>query len=391
VTDAELFSEEFVQSPFPFYEKWRDEDPIWWSDRLSGHVVSRYADVRGGFARPDLFRQSRRFQSGFVNSIGPDLLSVLDPPRHTAVRSAFSAPFRPRGLETQLRSIVETVVDGLVDELHPGQAFDLAALTTRLTMAVMAALMGSEASPELYELYAAILESLRRVRMNLADEADIKRGADAGRALQEYVLRMRDREATVEGPDLITTTPLGDAIDRATLATVCAQLLVAGVETTVAGVATTVFALLTHRDAMMLVRGDLSVAKRAFDEGLRWVSPVQIMGRTVAQSVTIAGRELSPGDEVFLLIGSANRDPSEYEDPDSFVVDRRRPDHLAFGSGIHLCLGAPLSRLEGAVLLSRLLRRFPELDFDPDHDVPSFVGAPSARGLPELWLVGADD
>jgi len=186
----------------------------------------------------------------------------------------------------------------------------------------------------------------------------------------------------------VTTIATGEGLDAAEIITTCANLLIAGVETTVGGMATTIYALLTHESALAAVRADPDLARRAFDEALRWVSPVQIIGKQVAAPVTLGGQRLDPGGEVFLLVGSANRDPERYREPDSYRLDRANRDHLAFGSGMHLCLGAPLSRLEGRLIVDQLLARFPTLDLVDPQAPLDWGGGPSARAPAELWLTG---
>ncbi len=389
MSDAELFSEAFSEDPYPFYAGWRTAAPVWWSERLGGHVVSRYAGVRKGFADAQAFRQSQQFERGFTEALGAQPLVAIDPPAHDVIRKAFSGPFRPRALEEQMSAAVKRVVEQVIAGLEDSVAFELNRdLSTPVAMAVVARLIGSDDSPELGRLYAAVLNSLRRVRMNQADAADAELGRDAGRQLIDYLHDLRTRSVRTDGLDLVSTVELSDGLTTRDIVTTCANLLVAGVETSVGGIATTIHALLTHPAALEAVRADAGLARRAFDEGLRWVSPVQIIGKQVAQPLGVDGCRLAAGDEVFLLVGSANRDPDRYHDPDRYRLDRANRDHLAFGSGLHLCLGAPLARLEARVLIAQLFARFANLELADPAAVLGYGGAPSARAPTELWLVG---
>jgi cytochrome P450 len=387
LTDAELFSRSFLEDPYPIYSRWRDRAPVWWSERLGGHVVCRYADVRRGFSDARAFRQSQRFERGFTEALGAPPLVAIDPPGHTVLRKAFSSPFRPRALERQMGSAVERAVMAAIGRLGDGE-FELSRdVSTPVAMSVVASLIGSDDSPELGRLYNAVLDSLRRVRMNQA-EGDEQSGRDAGARLIDYLHGLRERRVRTDGLDLVSTITAAEGLDERQIVTTCANLLVAGVETTVGGVATTMYALLSHGPELEAVRADATLARRAFDEALRWVSPVQIIGKQVTQAVAIGEWTLAPGEEVFLLVGSANRDPERYERPDQYRLDRAARDHLAFGSGLHLCLGAPLSRFEARLIITRLTERFPRLELaDPEAPL-QWASGPSARAPAELRLRG---
>jgi cytochrome P450 len=388
VTDVELFSAAFAEDPFPIYARWREQAPIWRSQALGGFVVSRFDDVRRGFTDAAAFRQSQAFERGFTAALGPDLLVALDPPRHDAIRRVFAVPFRPQALEREMRRVVEDTVERIVGGLDRDAPFELNGdVSQRMSMAVVASLIGSEDSPELAERYDAVLQSLRRIRMNVAAGEDVRAGEQAGRDLIAYLLARRAGGVDAPGLNLVATMIESPGVDEATIATTCGNLLVAGVETTVGGVATALYALLSRPELANAARTDPAVLRRVFDEALRWVAPVQIIGKQVAQPVELAGVTLVRGDEVFLVVGSANRDPGRYADPDEYVLTRAHSNHMAFGAGAHLCLGAPLARLEARVLLGRLLERFPRLRLDPERLPVRFAGAPSARAPERLWLL----
>lgn len=149
-------------------------------------------------------------------------------------------------------------------------------------------------------------------------------------------------------------------------------------------IATTLFALLSHPDELVRVRRDPSLIGPAFEEAIRWVSPVQLKGRRALVPVRLDGLEIEPGQEVMVLLGSANRDEAKYADPDAFDITRCTVDHLAFGAGIHVCVGNALSRLEARVAIGKLLERYPRLEIDPERPV-TFEGL-VFRGPGEVWV-----
>ena len=165
---------------------------------------------------------------------------------------------------------------------------------------------------------------------------------------------------------------------------VAAQIVMAGEESPTRGISTTLCALLSHPEQLEQVRQDPSLVPPAFEEALRWVSPVQIKGRRALKATVLDGVEIGEGQEVTALLGSANRDEAKYAAPDSYQVRRRNVDHMAFGAGIHVCIGAALARLEATVAIQELLEKYPRLELDPDHPI-TFEGL-VFRGPTEVWV-----
>jgi cytochrome P450 len=155
---------------------------------------------------------------------------------------------------------------------------------------------------------------------------------------------------------------------REEVETVCALTLIGGVDTTVRGLANMLLGVLTTPGQEGLLRARPELAENAFDEALRWISPLQLKGRELRETTEVRGVTLERGRAVVGLLGSANRDPARYSQPDRFQADRKVGDHLAFGFGIHYCVGAPLARAEAGALLCALIRRFSRLAVErPDE------------------------
>jgi cytochrome P450 len=218
-------------------------------------------------------------------------------------------------------------------------------------------------------------------------EASIERrmGKDAGTTLLAYLSELYDERARLQGDatDLLTIlsrTPAAkeEAIRMAALA------LVAGVDTTVRGIANTVFALLTHPPELQRLRTDPALADKAFAEGLRWMTPISLKHRYVRVETELCGVPLRPGDHACVILGAANRDPRVFGSPERFIMDRQGPPHLAFGTGVHYCLGAPLATIEARHVLQVLLERFPRLSADTDRVV--FADGPANRSPERLVL-----
>jgi cytochrome P450 len=382
---VDLLSEELAQDPYPHYERWRDGARAWRSSDLDAWVISRFSDVRAGLANHRALRQSQRFEGALNDALGLVTMVSLDPPRHAEVRDFFRPHFRPGALEA-MEPLLASAADRLLDGLQPGRPFVLSDVTKPLAGEAMALLVGSEEPDRLIDLSAAVLDYLRKTRVRAHSDDDRRSGCDAGRELIAYLASLRGRMPELEGPGLVRRLPPAEDRDAITLLGMCASVLVAGVETSVSGFDTTLRTLVEHPEAMDAIRADERLARTAFDEALRRTSPIQAFGRVAGEPIELGESRLEPGDEVLLFVGSANRDPASYDDPAAFSLSRSRRDHLAFGTGVHLCLGAPLVRLQAQVLLPRLLARFPRLGLDPASAEPRFGGAPLLRILDHVVL-----
>lgn len=388
MSDTEIASPEFAADPYRSYRRWREQAPAWRSEQLDAWLISRYDDVRRGFADHRTFAQSRAFDGALKEAFGVDPIVQLDPPDHREVRRMFSPYYRPRVLEQQMAGVVTAAVAELVGQLEPGVPFELRRTLGRpLTMRVMAWMIGSDNSDELDRHYRAVLAFLGDVRLKRVDAERAEAGRAAGTALMTYLRDLRRERQPAPGLNLIAEVPEEPAVDEDVVIASFANILLAGVENTVGAIATTVYALATHPEQAARVKADPSLAARAFDEAIRWVSPVQMTGKVIAAPVEIGGCKLEPGDEVLLVEGSANRDPDAWSEPDGFDVARLTGSSVAFGTGVHVCLGAPLARLEAATLLEQLYRSFPDVALDPSQPEPEFDGAPLLRMPRELWLV----
>src|SRR5438445_175523 len=181
---------------------------------------------------------------------------------------------------------------------------------------------------------------------------------------------------------LITTKEAGDKLNEEELLTTCILLLIAGHETTVNLIGNGVLALLRHRDQLRRLQQDPTLIGSAIEELLRYDGPVQRTARIPSEDVTIGGRTIARGEMVMPFIGAADRDPVQFPEPDRLDIGRADNRHIAFGWGIHFCLGAPLARIEGQIAINTLLRRLPKLALATDH--PEYRQSLTLRGLKAL-------
>ena len=385
--------------PYSLYRLLREREPI--HRTPSGvWVLTRYADIAG------VLRDPRFGREGFDRHFGSDTTSdgnglsarletgghrqsmlFRDPPHHTRLRDAVSRAFTPRAVEA-LRPRVQAHVDALLDRVAPTDGMDVVAdLAEPLPRAVIGELLGIPEAhrPACAAWSTAVAQSLDALPIP-EDWPLVEKGQMARRALGGYVRELVASRRTKPEADLVST--LVEAADEdgllsdSELVAMAVLLLVAGTETTVSLIATAIWALLRHPDEPARLRAAPWLLPAAVEEALRWESPVQRTWRIAKVDVDLAGQRIPAGALVVLLLGAANRDPARFADPDRFDIRRRDLGHVAFGAGVHVCLGAFLARLETQVAVSSLLRRQPTLQLASDHAV--WRSTATLRGLATL-------
>ncbi len=218
------------------------------------------------------------------------------------------------------------------------------------------------------------------------DSEVTRRGVASRMALSDYFRRLiAERRASPRGDllsALIAAEEAGDKLSENELLATCILLLVAGHETTVNLIGNGTLALLRHPDQLRRLRETPALIVSAVEELLRYDGPVQRTARIVSEDVAIGGRTIAKGEMVMPFIGAADRDPAQFPDPDRLDITRADNRHLAFGLGIHFCLGAPLARVEGQIAIDTLLRRLPKLALATD--TPEYRQSLTLRGLRTL-------
>lgn len=366
--------------PYAEYARIREAHPVWQWPHDGTYLITRYEDVHAAW-------RDRRFGSSVAgrsdaeldavaNAVEPwrgsafpqfasyarwDLLA-LEPPDHTRLRRLVTEVFTPRAVEA-LRDRAATMVRDRLD--HAGETLDVVRdLAAPLSLGVICDLIGVPAAAR-----DVVLRLSHRVVQMYEPTADAKARADAEAAVGEFQRlvgdlivdrRRRPRADLVSG--LLESYAAGDPLADAQIASTVMLLLMAGHEASVNAAANGIAALASHPAEWRALRSGEVRVPVAVEEILRWDPPLQLFRRWVLEAgVEIGGSAIPRGARVGLLIGSANRDPRRFDDPDAFRVARGEAAHLAFGGGIHFCLGAPLARLELQVLIEALLRRAPAL------------------------------
>jgi P450-derived glycosyltransferase activator len=322
--------------------------------------------VTGSHRVCNLVLRDRRFgvRNHQANTAPEADMSFLDrdPPDHTRLRRLAQPAFSPRLIDSY-RPRVERTVDQLIDRIDPAGTVDLVpAFAAPLPIAVITDLLGvpdadADRFAEIGTEFGSALEGIRSLR----HAARLRSAQRELRALFESLFELRRREPADDVISMIVAAE-GDGIRPAEMVPMCSLLLVAGFETTVNLVGNAVKALLDHPAQWADLCADPSLAPKVIEETLRWDPPVQRTARTAREDLTIEGVRVREGQIVLTLLGSANRDPSVFPSADRFDIHREQvADHMAFSSGIHYCVGAPLARLEATIAVQRLAERLPGL------------------------------
>ena len=407
-----LFAPGSVADPYPAYARWREERPVA-RPRERLYVLSRFADCEAVLADPAFGRidedrerlspaRPRADGRRQDDPVSTGSLLRLNPPDHTRLRRLVSRAFTPARVRELAPRVEELTAELLAAQLPAeagdgpalaaGGRFDLiAGLAQPLPVAVISELLGVPPGdrPRLVAWSAALTRALDPAFL-VSDEERARQRAARGDFAAYLRGRLPSRRRS-PGGDLISALAglqdAGGSLTEDELVGLCMLLLVAGHETTRSLIGGAVLALLRHPAELAALAADPSLADQAVEEVLRYDPPVQVVSRSALRSTEIAGITVAAGSFVLMLLGAANRDPVLCADPDQFSVRRGARRHLAFGHGIHFCLGAPLARLEAAIVLRQLLPLLPRLRI---ADEPEWKPNTVLRGLEHLWLERAD-
>lgn len=386
------FLPEFHANPYPFYHRLRAADPVHRTP-MGLWVLTRYDDIVSVLRDPRYGREE--FDQILANVYGEDTTNASrarsmlfrDPPDHTRLRGLVSQAFTPRMIE-HMRTHIQDIVDRLLDRVENANAMDVIAdLAYPLPVTVICEMLGvpADAHAGIRQWSVDLARSLDAIGMP-SDEEVVKRGRVARQAMLDYFRdllperRQRPRDDLLSL--LIAAEEQGDRLTEGELLITCNLLFVAGHETTVNLIGNGLLALLNHPDQLAKLRADPTLLPGAVEELLRYDSPVQRTGRITNTDVELDGRKIAKGSLVVTAIGAANRDPAHFPDPDRLDITRRDNRHIAFGFGIHFCLGAPLARLEGQIAIDTLLRRMPGLRLV--SSAPEWRESSTLRGLKRL-------
>jgi cytochrome P450 len=392
-----------LDDPFPLFAEARKLGPVHPVTLADGHdawLVVRYEEAMAALNEP---RLSKDMDAALAKSSevvaeglpGPDFarhMLTVDPPDHTRLRRLVSAAFTPKRVEA-LRPRVQTITDDLLDAIAdrgPDSSVDLvSAFAFPLPFTVICELLGVPQAGR-----ARLGQEFTKLLVPTSTPSEY---AEAKAASDAVVAMLRDLVAgkeTSPGDDLVSALIRArdgdDSLDSRELLSSIFQLMVAGHDTTASLIGNSVVALLRNPEQLSKLRSEPGTIPAAVEEFLRYDAPVpHSTFRYASEPLTLGDATIPEGAQVIICLAAANRDRDRYAKPESLAVDRAATRHLAFGHGIHHCLGAPLARMEGCLALGGLLRRFPELTLAvPSENLHwSHGDGLVLRGLSELPVI----
>ena len=374
------FVPEFRENPYLFYDQLREGDPVHWAEGFGFWVISRYADCvtmlrnSHGSTNP---RDWERYND-YVASLGgegaaSDMQSkwmlLKNPPDHTRLRKLVTKAFTPRVVEG-MRPHIQNIVDDLLDQVQAKGHFDIIGdLAFPLPVIVIAELIGVpvEDRDQFKEWTGALARSLDPVVTPEIVEA----ANSATESFVDYFTRLVTKRREQPQDDmlsaLIAVEEEGDRLNEEELIATVILLFGAGHETTMNLIGNGMLALFRNPDQLAKLKAEPSLIETAVEEFLRYDGSVQITARVALEDIEIGGKLIHKNQQSLIMLGAANHDPAQFDNPDQLDIARQDNPHITFSHGIHHCLGAPLARVEAQLAINTLLRRMPDLKQETEN------------------------
>jgi cytochrome P450 len=374
----QLLDEEYLANPYPFYRQLRAAGPVYWDEEQGGcWVVTDHHDVMAGLRDQRFSAQRMNIETGWIpeelkETLEPPISALtrqmlfLDPPDHTRLRGLVSKAFTPRMIE-KLRPRIQQLVDELLAPARErGEMEVISEFAYPLPAIVIAEMLG--VPPEDRERFTQWTSDFGRLLDGGGGEMTFELLIESLRGVNEFMEYFRNlirQQRKVPRENLLQAMQEaeehGDMLSENELLGNCVLILAAGHGTTTHLIGNGLLALLRHPEQMQLLRDDPTLLPMAVAELLRYDSPVQLTSRVATENLCIREQEISAGQEVMFCLGAANHDPAQFAHADELDLRRLENRHLAFGQGIHFCLGAPLARVEAEIAFGSLLRDFTNL------------------------------
>jgi len=398
----DMFTSDVIADPYTYYGRLRHEDPVHWNDTYALWVLTRHDDVTWMTRHNELF-SSAVFKNDpkpaypaidesdlglyeYVRNYQADQFIQHDRPEHLDMRKIVHGYFTPKAMESW-RPFVVNAIKELLDAAEEKGSMDVMRdLATPLPVLVIAQMMGVPAEDRPYVRQLA--EKLLYIGRGEYDRMPIL--TDGMKGMVEYVSPLVDERIVRPGDDFISVLASGEkkgVFTRHQVLVNTSLLLLAGHETTINLICNGTLAFIEHPDQWARYKKDpAGQAKWATEECLRYDAPVKSIQRLASQDIEVRGKVMEKNDRIRWFISSANRDPNVFAEPDKFDITRQPNPHVAFGNGVHHCLGATLARVEGQEVFKALAERFPGLQLKSEElDYQPSITFRSLKSLPVTW------
>lgn len=372
-----LFDPKVRINPYPTYHRLRSESPVHQYFVGGDWLVSRYTDVkavlRGGCVRSQDKPKSIQERNQYLQDKGKNLntlahttsrfLFYMDPPDHTRLRSLVVKVFSPVIVERMRPRIQEIVNESLDKVRHKGSMDIIADFAIPLPVTVISRLLGiPQKDQDQLNQWSNVLA---RILDSLVSLEEFEAMNEVTEAFKEYLRALIAKREKKPQADLISALiaakEQSDRLSEEELLATCIMLFATGEESTVNTIGNGMLALLNHPDQIEQLKKEPTKIKSAVEEILRYDSPVQTTTRIATVNFEIGNQTIQAGEKVVLCLGAANRDPEQFPDPDRLNINRDPNPHVAFGDGIHYCLGAGLARIQVQIAINALIQQFPDL------------------------------
>jgi cytochrome P450 len=398
----DLLAPDVVEDPYTYFGRLREEDPVHWNPLYETWVITRYDDVVWSLRRPEFF-SSEVFLRDPTRPYPPILeedeglydfnkrylshwFIRRDPPDHTRMRRIPHLQFSPKYIEQRFRRMVQDILTDLIRDVEAqGQMDVIQDFAAPLPILVIAEWLGFPKEDREF-----LRQSSRGVLS--VDEAAADRNERTAKALltlKEYINPLIDERMAHPRDDLLSMMGTGEregTMSRDEVIGNLILLLIAGHQTTINLIGNGTLALMRHPDQWERLRRDPSLIVKATEELLRYDGPVKRAPRIAAEDFELGGKTIRRSERVLIVLSSANRDPRQYSEPDTLDITRYPNPHVAFGGGIHHCLGANLARLEGQEALKALVQRFPPFRLGTEKlAYQPLLNLRALAGLPVAW------
>jgi cytochrome P450 len=387
VTDYDPFSYEIHENPYPTYKDLRQSSPVYHNARRGFWALSRFSDVQ------QALRDWEAFSSAQGTSLEAEYATMrfipkegffldLDPPRHRELRGVVQSYFTPKriaGLERRVRVHARAMIESFAARGHADLAKEFA---QALPLRVICELLGIPKTDERTVVDLSDAYHLRADGDSRLPDSALEAGFEIRAYFDELVAARRRRGRGDLLSEIARTEIKGRKLTYEEIAGICFLVFTAGHDTTTQLIGHALLLLAERPAERERLVADPSAIPQAVEEFLRYESPVSLLARTTTRKVTVRGQMIPAGSKVLMLFGCANRDETEFGDAEALDLSRSSKRHLAFGEGIHFCVGAPLARLEARVALEEFLTRIPEYELVGPIERHHYTGMRGIVSLP---------